>query len=344
DGATVLWTAGEDAVGQTTNSVTVSPSTTQVYTVEVTLNGCTTTASTTVYSNEEPASPTCVNVYVTNAGTGDGTVENPANLSAALGMITCAEGVIKMQVGQYDIDAPITVPSNVTLEGGYLSNWTKTSTTGILSNTTIINRTANGSFPWDGLATPEAPALIALDINSQTNFRLQDLTITTANAPSADAIHRSGVSTYGIRMVNCNNYQIVRCRILPGNASNGVNGANGNNGTAGGNGSAGAAGGQCSLCNSTGGAGGSGTGAAPCGFFPFGPCPNGDNGITGQPGLISGGPGGAGGNGFFEFVGGGCDNPTFPYDGSNGTAGTNGSNGSNGSNGTVTYSSGYFVP
>ena len=45
-----------------------------------------------------------------------------------------------------------------------------------------------------------------------------------------------GVSTYGIHLANCGRYDIVRCRIMAGNASRGKNGTVGKNGGDGGNG------------------------------------------------------------------------------------------------------------
>ena len=45
-----------------------------------------------------------------------------------------------------------------------------------------------------------------------------------------------GVSTYGVHLANCGRYDIVRCRIIAGNASQGKNGTPGKNGGDGGDG------------------------------------------------------------------------------------------------------------
>jgi hypothetical protein len=96
-------------------------------------------------------------------------------------------------------------------------NWIKTSEVGA----TTIHRTLNnprGILNFDQNIT-------ALEIFGSSNFRLQDFSITTA-----DAIV-SGTSTYGVYMNNASDYHITRVNIETGDAASGANGAVGCVGT-----------------------------------------------------------------------------------------------------------------
>jgi hypothetical protein len=164
-----------------------------------------------------PASTnTCNVIYVTPSGscTSAGTQADPTNLLEALNRAACSNTIIKMAVGIYVFNNPITtVTSNITIEGGFdpATGWRKTSQPGA----TTIRRTA---------ATVEgcnegtnAPRLVAFQIANASNFRLQDLTITVDNAPGPSATCASGrgISTYALHLFNCSNYNTVRCRFQP---------------------------------------------------------------------------------------------------------------------------------
>jgi len=214
-GATISWNTGDN-----TPSITVSPSSTSTYTVNITYGGCTRSATYTVTVNPNPTiisvspnpaiicsgtalvtgttdiadgqwqyndgsgwtntsnpmnlgpgtyeiryqSPagcfsnivnlqvatappantnTCNVIYVTPGGssTNPGTQAEPTNLLAALSRAACSNTIIKMAVGPYDFDHPITtVTSNITIEGGFdpATGWRKTSQPGA----TTIRRTS----------------------------------------------------------------------------------------------------------------------------------------------------------------------------------------------------------
>ena len=89
---------------------------------------------------------------------------------------------------------------------------------------------------------PMPGRIVAFEAIGSSYFRFQDLTIKTDNAPAATATYPKGVSTYALFLSSCSNYDIVRCQLLPGNASAGLNGTNGivgTNGTTGGSGGSG---------------------------------------------------------------------------------------------------------
>jgi hypothetical protein len=250
-----LWNTGDSS-----SSLTVSPTTNTTYSVTITdSSGCSNSKDVLV-AVVTPSLDLCNVVYVSPNGNGAGTQLDPTSLEVALLQATCTPLLIKMDEGTYVLDTPIQIlPDGVTLEGGFQSanNWHKVSTPGA----TTIHRSA---------ANPEGPAnaqfLSAFDLNGAADFRLQDLTITTEHATPL------GMSTYGLHLSNCSGYDIVRCRILPGDAADGVAGMAGHDGThgaAGANGEDGAENNQ-DLAGE-GGKGGMGAGA--------------DGGVGGPPGL-----------------------------------------------------------
>jgi gliding motility-associated-like protein len=295
------WTGSASQVDNGVPSSTIANAGAGVYNVTVSSpTGCVgNTVTSNIYSPASPPSPSCDVIYVSTTGGGNGqTKTTPTDLPSALAMAACNSVVIKMAVGTYTISAPITsLTSFVTIEGGYDPTFTtKTSQAGA---TTIFRDNTN----VQGL--PNTGRLIAFQINGASNFRLQDLTIQVDDAPVATVTNPYGISTYGINMNGCSDYNIVRCQILVGNASAGMNGVNGENGAIGGNGANGSAGHQ-------------------------------DN--DGRPG--SGGGGGGGGG---TTAGNNGTNATGPFNsnpssctagGAGGTAGAGGGNGGNGATGT----------
>lgn len=283
--------------------------------------------SVTVTTTTAPPTASCEVIYVTTSGTGDGTQQNPTNLGDALSRARCNNSWIKMAVGTYGIDTAITnISSYTTLEGGYdPSTWTKSSQPG-------LTRIFRGVNNIEGILQ-NAPRLVAIYLNSVSYVRFQDLTIEVANAPLTNSF---GVSTYGVHMTNCSNYDFVRTQIIAGNASAGANGTNGTNGANGANGG-----------NSTGRTGGAGAcGASGCGGNGgnggVGAVFGGSNGTAGTVGQNGGGAGGAGGGGGFtcQQIGIISGNSSRP-----GTDGGSGSNGNNGTNGALgTFVGGFYVP
>ncbi|RMG31581.1 MAG: T9SS C-terminal target domain-containing protein [Bacteroidetes bacterium] len=364
--------------GTTTPTTTVTPASTSTYSVTIqNAFGCMNTDSAIVRVNE-PSSNACVVVYASPTGTGAGTQSDPASLLDAISLASCSNSIIKMAVGTYTIDNPITsIAGNITLEGGFepSNGWRKTSRAGA---TTIFRTAANP----EGLANQQR--IVGIYLNGASNFRFQDLTIETDHAIDP------GTSTYGVHLTNCSDYQFVRCQIIAGdgadgqagtNGANGVNGAHGDNGSNGsadqqdlaGNGGNGGDGGGNP--NSGGAAGvdnndGQGNNCCFSRVFPAGPkscCMDGPPGANGldAPDLRAGGGGGGGaaggegpgdggngGNGGANFgltptccggTGGASHNNTG-FDGANGTDGFDGTDGANGTAGTGMHSGGFWIP
>lgn len=349
------WSPG----GMTTASVNVSPGSSSTYTVTATNSyGCTDQATSNVTVSPPPPTEVCNNIYVTTTGSGTGdSPTDPTDLASALLMSQCNNATIKLAIGTYTIDNAITdILGYTTLEGGYdpSNNWTKTSLPGA---TTIYRSTAN----------PEGPAnaqrLVAIYMNSASYFRFQDLTIEVANATSTG---QEGMSTYGIHMTNCSNYDIVRCQIIAGNASNGPgddnpstynsawDGADGTNGSNGGTGQAGES--SCALFSTDQGGSGAGGGAAGSGgASATGLGTSGGNGNSGGAGgngrnedTSAAGIAGSAGTGPTPGAGGAGgvsdgNNSNTPYGGTGGAGGS----GTNGISGTTTPGAivaGFWVP
>ncbi len=306
-------------------STTASPSTTTTYNVVATdPSGCQSDPTpVTVTANTPPPTASCEVIHVTTTGTGDGSQLSPTNLGDALNKARCNNSWLKLAVGTYAIDTAITnITSYTTIEGGYdPTTWTKSSQPGI---TEIFRGTNN----IEGL--PSAPRLVAIYLNSASYVRFQDITIRTADAPLSSGF---GVSTYGVHLTNCSNYDFVRTQIIAGNAGAGANGTNGVNGTNGG------AGGNASCRN--GGSGGSGAGGNNGGNGGNGGTADffggGNNGSAGQTAPNGGGAGGAGGARQGALCSGNDGSP-----GGNGAPGVSGTNGANGL--PFAFVNGFFVP
>ncbi len=266
------------------------------------LTGCTTTEVVCLTVGVVPPEPACRNIYASTTGsaTAIGSQFDPVTLEEALARSACNNSVIKLATGTYNIDNPLNITSLLTLEGGFIESqaWLKTSEIGA----TTINRTNANAGGVAGLNRH----LTALEVFGSSNFRLQDLTITTN-----DAIV-SGTSTYGIFMNNASNYNITRVNIELGDAAAGANGVPG---CAGQNGSPGANG-QDGLINTTdpdvqGGAGGNGSNSCLSGGFLIGGLPGRNISHAGAPigdggagtsssaatTIVDGGAGGGGGRG-----------------------------------------------
>ena len=287
------WTGSATQTDLNTSSSVIASADTGTYTVNVSSSiGCPGISVTTVISGPlSPPVPSCNVIYVEPSGVGTGFTRNsPTNLLNALNLAQCNSVVIKMTTGNYVISDQITtLTSFVTLEGGYDASYNTKSS---LAGATTITRDDNNVQ-----GQPTSPRLVAFEITGQSNFRLQDLTIVTNNAPAATSGNPRGVSTYGLYLNTCSNYDIVRCQILPGDASNGLAGSSGTNGTAGGNGSGGGNGSEDGNNCSTGvgGSGGASSAGNTGGSGGNGGCTGGNSGGTGSAGTGSGGNGGGGG-------------------------------------------------
>lgn len=301
----------------------------------------------------------CPILYVSANGTGLGTINDPMALSDAIDK-SGPGTIIKMAKGFYPLSTPLQLKDSITIEGGFSipDNWTKTSAPGA---TTIQRSAANPEGPIT------APRIVAIYGNNIKGFRLHDLTITTSN------ISQPGVSTYGMHLTACSDYEIVRCQILAGKAGNGKNGITGQNGRPGSSGDNGQRGYEDQdNIGGAGGRGGQGAGSstyngglgAPGGtslsvYGSNGGTPTGINGgggggggggghedRNGGPGGHGGGPGGAGGAQGLESgcnsSNAGCSSTLSGKNGLPGASGINGVNGANGISGSIV--NGFWIP
>ena len=146
----------------------------------------------------------CGKVYVTIGGadTGaSGTKANPASLLYGLSLASTSNNKILLGYGTYILNSPLMLISGISIEGGFNPiTWTKSN-----GNASIIYR--------DNSNVESSPnRLVAIYGDAISNFHLQDITIQCANA------FGNGISSYGIHLSNCSNYNIVRCNIFSGSA------------------------------------------------------------------------------------------------------------------------------
>lgn len=356
-----VWTGTASQTDNNVASSTITGAGPGTYSVTVSSSsGCIGNTAISDISIISPSTaPTCNIMYVSTAGGGSGlTPTSPTTLVNALSLASCNSIVIKMQTGTYNITSPITnVGSYVTIEGGYDATFsTKSSLAGA---TTIFRDNTN----IQGL--PQAGRLVAFEISNASYFRLQDLTIQVQAPAAATIANPYGVSTYGVYLNNCSEYDIVRCQIIAGNASAGLNGVDGTTGAVGAVGTKGgdSGGNNCAGTDGDSGSGGNGGGnpgsgaagvtyncAAPTNGAA-GTAGAGRNGGGGGAGGTSrdgsgtagaGGNGGAGGGGTAGGTTGGtavasagCGTPINGIAGANGSVGANGSNGLAGTAGSV---------
>lgn len=299
----------------------------------------------------------CGYIYVSPGGASSGvagTKSTPANFSYGLSLVNTSNKIIRMSAGTYSLSNELSIPGNITIEGGFNSStWVKSNVT-----PTIINRD-NSNI----LTGPNR--LIGLSCTAVSGFRLLDLTINIADAVG------DGVTVYGIYINNCTNYVISRCKVNAGNGSDGLPGTAGIPGLSGTNGSVGEPGediGNCcrlgglgACCSFTGSyAGGNGgMGGERGGFITdttvvFGTTyyyndPGSDYTNPGLPGLFGlgygGVPGGNGGAGvcqtqYYQQ----CWGDPSQNNGQVGEVGIDGANGLSGLQGTTSYTGGYYIP
>ena len=279
-----------------------------------------------------------VYVTVTGSPSAAGTADDPTDLLTGMSMLGGNTDKIYLQGGTYVLTNALVMPSNAQLIGGFNTDWVKDNS----SITTLFRDPSNVELG--------PPRLIAVLCVGQSNFRLQDLTVRTANALG------QGVTTYSIYLNNCSDYQLVRCKFIAGNGGNGVPGAPGSPGPAGATGENGQPGEEDAGGNRQGGAGaccsfpgsnkgGDGGWGGERGTYEF---PAGGNAYPGYPGENGQGPGsgygGAGGQEIFTAViSTQCDR-TPANDGEHGSDGSVGVTGIPGVPGAYSFGGGFFTP
>lgn len=281
----------------------------------------------------------CGVVYCSPTGSSNsaGTKADPTDLITGLSLANSTNPTLHLQQGSYVLNSALIVPNNIAIVGGYDADWNKSNG----ATTTIFRSEQN---PQLG-----PPRLIAVEAIGKSGFRLQDLTIQTANALG------EGVTTYGVYLNNSSDYLITRCKIITGNGGHGNSGSPGANGLSGADGLEGQPGAEDSGGNNAGGAAGSGSfsGSQAGGIggnggqrgtyeFPAG----GETypGDPGTPGVGLGGANGTGGLGIFTtIISISCDR-TPANDGTPGEDGLDGFDGQFGIAGNATHGAGYYLP
>jgi gliding motility-associated-like protein len=314
--AAYTWSPAAGLTCTTCANPKASPAATTTYSlVAKDSAGCpSNSVSVTVALAPPPPSQSCSVIYASPTGTGSGTQNSPASLQAAIDSAACNNALIKLAIGTYTIDNPITnITSYTTLEGGFdpANDWRKTSQPGA---TTIYRSALN----IEGAGTNNE-RIVAIYMNGNNYFRFQDVTIQTADCPALAAGDTYGYSNYALHLTNCSNYVLDRCQVITGNATAGLAGTS-TAGTGGGPGTPG-----------VGGAGGAGAGTG-CNKTGTG----GTAGTSASTGASGGGGGAGGSGGSCNFVGCGVNasSGTVGIAGTAGTAGT--SPGAPGAPGTTT--------
>lgn len=325
NGVNYQWTTTGGSFNNTSNNSVVwtAPTTPGNYSITLTYLDACAQADAFTTCVVDVGSPDCDFAYVATTGTDDvfaGGPDNPyRTLDYALSQLN-GRTYIRMAGGTYNESNVINMIDNLTIEGGYqfaAGIWTKISNQ---TTTLILSGFQNSTFTGSN----NIEHRVGVHSNGASNWRLQDLTISTTNVSGTTPSNR-GRSNYAILIQNGSaNYDIVRCNITSGAASRGANGA-----------TLGAGGGAV---------GGSGGGAGGIGANGSGNPSGGSNGTNGtsapfnaavHPPYVN--PAGANGNGGAGGVG--TDNctagPGCGFFGPNdsGCDGNNGANGNQGADG-----------
>ncbi len=250
-------------------------------------------------------------VFVSPSGddTNPGLPSSPMlTIQAAINLAAQEEKDVYIAAGTYT-SATISLLNGVSLYGGYdPETWeqNESNTVNIVHDGTIVSGRITGI---EG-------------VNITTATTLQYLTIRTPDATG------SGVSNYGIHIVNSPGLRLKNNSITAGDGSDGVPGSNGNDGLDGNHGGNGAPGHGDQDVIASGGSGGTSAAGRSGGSGGRGRYGNtaGDNGQTGQFSSAGGSGGPATG----------CAGDGDGQHGSNGAHGSDGADGTGGSGGTVT--------
>lgn len=354
-GASWKWYTGSCGGTLVNTGATYSPTVSSATTYYVRAEGtCNNTACVSINIAVESS---CDVIYVDGTNGDDaysGTAMGPVKtLYRASQLASGSRNYIKMTSGTYTEANVINLQSNMVIEGRYSVSsgvWTKSSNTALATSITMSGtETINN----------DVAHTIGFKSNGAGNWKLIDLNVVTA-AASGQTTSGNGKSNYAVYISGTasSGYEIIRCNITGGNASNGsgagTTGYNGSNGTAGtigvtgpggnsacgydgptagGNGGAGGTGGAnatriggSAVSGSAGGKGG--TGIDDDGYY--------GTAGSGRTGTCSGGGGVLGGND--------SGNDDTPYGGDGSDCTTAGAAGTNGTTGTASFLSGYFVP
>jgi hypothetical protein len=204
------------STGESPQSIDVN--TEGTYTVSsTTANGCAsfnTAESIITLAGGGSGGNSCDVLYVSPSGSGTGfTKGSPTSLANAVSEARCTNTTIKMMVGVYDLTDYQTVPSYITIEGGYSSDFTtKSSDMSGGSNSTTIRRSSGADTGY----STDCSAFRVED--GAEEFRIQNLRIEMPGSPNvASHTAGAGLKNYGIKLgSSCSDYNIVRCYIDAG--------------------------------------------------------------------------------------------------------------------------------
>ena len=300
----------------------------------------------------------CDMIYVDAVNGNDSNLGLPTSpvksLTKAMTFVLPSRNYIKMTSGNYTETSIINLQNGLVIDGRYTNTagvWSKSSNTA--SSTTI---TLSGTETINN----DVAHVMGFKSDGKSNWKLIDLNITTANAVG-QTTSRRGKSNYAVYITNSSiNYEITRCSIISGNASNGqgrntnatlFDGKNGGNGNVGVTGNAG--GSQCGYdSGGNGGNGGVGGVGGVNSSLIGGSAQNGSTGGNGGTGKNDNNSGGTASTGMTGTCSGGggamgtndSNGNDSPYGGFGSSCNNNGSNGITSTTITSTYLSGYFVP
>ena len=186
-GCTYEWSNGVTGAVDHVTMGDCTPDVDNIFTVTCTNSyGCTAEAYAIVRMTENVNVADCNVFYADNHGdpVSQGlTPSSPTTVQHAIEQASCTNAIIRLDTGVYVIDQPIHLASNLTIEGGFMDDYkVKTSEIGA---TTIYR---SGQYVE---GTSMAPRLVAIEASSLNDFRLQDLTIQTADAPNLPGINNS---------------------------------------------------------------------------------------------------------------------------------------------------------
>lgn len=262
----------------------------------------------------------CNYIYVTPTGNSTlGTKANPSSLTQAITEVNASVGsrkYIRMQNGSY-VYGNVVLPGqiellqdNITIEGGFNSNWEKTG----VSTTQI---TLFPPLETASVLGVQVGHIIGIKISGRNNISLNSLQIQLSNAHIGTNTNRRGHSVYGVYAHNSPNLNLLKVTIGTPAATNGGAAPASANGTAGGTGVCGTVG-DCDWARAEGWGGAGGTGGGNAGSAAGGAigtewdnsgvaCVNGIMGGTGANGtnVRMGGNGGGGGSGSRRGLNGG---------------------------------------
>jgi hypothetical protein len=280
------------AVYSATSSFNITTNGTYNYCVRD-ANGCTASGSVavTLIGSAVASTVSCGLIYVKSDGSGNlGVKDCPTSFLGALAIYAGdpTRNTILVYEGTYNINSTkVAIPAGVTIIGGYVANpqgeWVQSSASAsnIFINSPPLEQPTVGGV--------QVGQYIGIEPTGN-NFKLRNLNFSVMPGGASGTTNSRGRSIYGIYLNGRTGFEITRCTITTGAASNGTAGGNGRNASDhGGNGGNGGNGQSEGNCNASSYINGGGAGAA--GSVPWGA--NGGSGGKGGDSWEGGGQNGS---------------------------------------------------